>query len=192
MRLKSLFLITLVILIGGLQIPSVSLGCPPPVDLGIQNIPQQTEVWCWAAVSQQIIAALRGSANTPQQCELVAVANNTPPQLCCNMPQQCMVTGNLQQIQNLILNYGGHFSTIAPPADPMTLYNTLSGGRAIIMAVQSSPHSGHVVVIRGLEWVMTPFGSQAVLLINDPMGFFTQRVPFANLVPYWLAAIVVY
>ena len=166
-------------------------GIPPPVDLGIQNIPQQTQVWCWAAVAQQIIAAAQGFQNTPQQCAMVAIANNVAPQYCCNMPQACMTTGSLQQIQALILNFGGHVSSIAPPADPMTIYNTLAAGHPIIMAVQTTPFAGHVVVLRGMQWVPTQFGVQPVLLVNDPMGFFSQPIPFINLAQYWQAAIVV-
>ena len=165
---------------------------PPPVDLGIQNIPQETDVWCWAAVAQQIIMSLQGPQNTPPQCAMVAIANGRLPQACCTMPQMCRVTGGLQQIQQLILHFGGHFSSIAPPADPMTIYNTLRSGRAIIILVQSSPFMGHVVVIRGMQWVPTQLGLQPVLLINDPMGFFSQPVAFANIAKFWQAAIVVY
>lgn len=163
---------------------------PPPVDLGIQNIPQQTPVWCWAAVAQQIIYRLQGAA--PPQCELVAAAFNTAPQYCCQAPTPCMTTGSLQQIQALIAYYGGRWSSTAPPANPMVVYQTLASGRAIIMAVQSSPYSGHVVVIRGMAWVPTPMGLQPVLYVNDPMSYFTQPIPFANLAQYWNAAIVVY
>jgi hypothetical protein len=165
---------------------------PPRVDLGIQNITQDTPVWCWAAVAQQIILALRGPAGTPGQCALVAVANGAAPQYCCQVPTPCMTTGGLQQIQGLILQFGGRFSSIAPPADPMTIYNTLASGRAVIMAVQSSSFSGHVVVIRGMEWVPTPTGPQPVLYVNDPMSFFTQPVAFGQLGQYWQAAIVVF
>jgi hypothetical protein len=166
---------------------------PPPIDLGIENIPQQTSVWCWAAVSQQIIMAIRGYRNTPSQCALVAIANNANPQMCCNNPRNCMVTGSLQQIQMLIAYFGGHYSSIAPPANnPMVIYNTLASGRAIIMAVQSSPYSGHVVVIRGMAWIPSQFGFQPVLYINDPMSFFTQPVPFQNIIGYWQTAIIVY
>lgn len=165
---------------------------PQPVDLRIQNIPQETQVWCWAAVAQQIIVALNGRRNAPSQCEMVALANNASPQLCCNFPQQCLVTGSLQQIQGLIAHYGGRYSSIAPPADPMVIYNTLVSGRAIIMAVQSTPYSGHVVVIRGMRWVPTQFGLQPELLINDPMSYFAQSVPFRNIAAFWQAAIVVY
>lgn len=169
-----------------------SAQIPQPVDLGIQNISQQTPVWCWAAVAQQIIYRLRGPGATPQQCQLVAAAFNAAPQYCCQVPTPCMTTGSLQQIQGLIAFFGGHWSSISPPANPMAVYQTLASGRAIIMAVQSSPYSGHVVVIRGMAWVPTPLGVQPVLYVNDPMGYFSQPVPFANLAQYWSAAIVVY
>ena len=164
----------------------------PPIDLRIQNILQQTEVWCWAAVAEQIIRRINPPQGTPHQCAMVAIAYNVDPQICCQMPQQCMVTGSLLQIQGLIAYFGGRFSSIAPPADPMTIYNTLASGKAIIMAVQSSPYSGHVVVIRGMKWIPTQFGPQPILYINDPLSFFTQPVPFQAIAQYWQAAIVVY
>ena len=116
--------------------------CRSPIDLGIQNIPQETPVWCWAAVAQQIILALNGPAGTPSQCGLVAVSSGVPPAVCCQFPVQCARTGSLQEIRNLILYFGGHVSSITPPDDPMTVYQTLASGRVIIMAVQSTPFSG--------------------------------------------------
>jgi len=176
-----------------LSVPRLYAQSPlPPIDLGIQNIPQQTHVWCWAAVAQQIIQALRGPNGTPSQCALVAIASNLHPNACCQMPAACMRTGQLGEIQNLILHFGGHYSTLAPPADPMAVYQTLASRRAIIMAVQSSQFAGHVVVIRGMAWVPTPMGFQPVLYINDPMNMFTQPVPFMNILPFWREAIVVY
>ena len=164
----------------------------PPVNLQIQNILQEMPTWCWAAVSQQIILRSKGRSNTPPQCGLVAVANNTKPQYCCSNYQNCSVTGSLQQIQGLISRFGGHYSSINPPANPMVLYQTLRSGRPIIMAVRNSPLMGHVVVLTGMHWVMSPNGSHyAVLHINDPMSYFTQPVPFQNIAQYWQAAIVV-
>ncbi|MDX7857967.1 papain-like cysteine protease family protein [Aeromonas caviae] len=165
---------------------------PAPVDLGIQNISQQTPVWCWAAVAQQIIYKINGPGGTPHQCQLVAAAFNMAPQYCCQVPTPCMTTGSLQQIQGLIAYFGGHWSTLALPANPMSVYQTLASGKAIIMAVQSSPYSGHVVVIRGMAWAQTAMGLQPVLYVNDPMAYFTQPIPFLNLSQYWSAAIVVY
>ena len=96
----------------------------------------------------------------------------------------------MQQIQQLIAYYGGRYSSIVPPTDPRTVYNTLASGQPIIMLVRSSPYSdiGHFVVIRGMEW----FGGEPVLLINDPLAYFSRPIPFAQIAQYWQAAIVVY
>ncbi len=164
---------------------------PPPVDLPIQNIPQETNVWCWAAVSQQIIHASVGASRTPPQCALVGVANGWGTQACCHNPAPCTRTGSLEEIQSLIQHFGGRSSTIAPPTDPMKIYQTLSNGHAIVLAVQSSPYSGHVVVLRGMAWQPGPQGLEPVLFVNDPMAYFTQPIPFRNISKHWLAAIVV-
>ena len=185
-KIKSLLIVLF------LSLTDISYAQPSPIDLGIQNIPQETPVWCWVAVAQQMILHLQGPQNTPPQCALVAIANNTHPNFCCSGAPQCRVTGSLQQIRGLIAQFGGHFSSIAPPTNPMVVYNTLLSGKAIIMAVKTSPYSGHVVVIRGMAWVPTQFGYQPVLYINDPMSYFTQPVPFQNIAAYWQAAIVVY
>lgn len=175
----------------------VSAGVRPvqaqQIDLPIQNLPQETDVWCWAAVAQQIILSLRGPNGTPPQCFMVAIANNAPPAACCNQNGRfngnppCRRTGSLQQIQWLIGHFGGSYSTIAPPAHPQVLFSTLSQGRPIILEVRSSPYSSHVVVLRG----MTVVNGIPYLHINDPLSFFTQPVPFQSLMNYWASAIVV-
>jgi len=175
---------------GGLSsilISNTSVAQCAPIDLRIPNIPQQTQVWCWAAVAQQIITWKRG--NSPPQCALVATANNVPPNFCCSGATQCVRTGSLQQIQWLIGQFGGSFSTISPPAGPRPVYQTLASGRAIIMAVQTTPYAGHVVVIRG----MSCHGPNPILHINDPIGtpFFSAPVPFFQIAQYWQSAIVV-
>lgn len=167
--------------------------CPPPVDIPIQNIPQQTQVWCWAAVAQQIIAAAVGPQQTPSQCALVAIANGANPAVCCaGFNPACMRTGSLQQVQFLIGQFGRHVSAIAPPADPMTLYNTLAAGRPIILHVATGLGASHVVVLRGMSCIPSQYGPIPVLHINDPMSHFTQPVPYANLMGVWINAIVVY
>ncbi|NQW08315.1 MAG: hypothetical protein HQ481_00335 [Alphaproteobacteria bacterium] len=177
--------------LGGLStllVPRFAKAQCAPIDLGIPNIQQQTQVWCWAAVAEQIITWKQGGS--PPQCALVAMANGAPPGFCCNFANpQCVITGQLQQIQWLIGQFGGSFTSIAPSAPPDVVYNTLANGRAIIMAVQSSPYSGHVVVVRG----MSCYGPNPVLHINDPIGwpFMAQPVPFQQIAPFWQAAIVV-
>lgn len=163
------------------------------VSLPIQNIPQETQVWCWAAVAQQIVYSLRGPANTPPQCAMVALANNAHPNACCNQfgryngNPACMRTGSLQQIQWLIGYFGGRYSTLAPPAHPGVLFDSLQRGHAIILSIQSSPYAGHVVVLRGMSIV----NGVPVLHINDPLAHFTKPMPFHRLLGYWSSAIVV-
>jgi len=163
---------------------------PQPVSIPVPDHTQDTQVWCWAAVSQDLIEWLQGQA--PDQCVLVAAANGANPDPCCQDNSVCMVTGGLQQIQFLVARFGGHASAIAPPANPMVLYQTLATGHPIVLALQFTPYAGHVVVLRGMEWVVTPYGLQPVLYINDPESYFTQAVGFPQLLQYWRAAIVVY
>lgn len=166
---------------------------PPPIDLPIQNIPQQTPVWCWAAVAQQIMLFKNGPANTPPQCGLVAAANGINPNYCCFNFGNCAVTGDAAKIQQLLYHFGGSASSYAPPADPMTLYNTLAQGRPVIIEL-SQPYQGmtHVVVVRGMGFAQTPMGIMPVLHINDPMSYYTQPVPFSQIAPLWKSAIVVH
>jgi len=168
---------------------------PPPVDLGISNIPQHTSVWCWVAVAQQIIAAKNGP-NTPAQCAMAGAATGVPPDACCGGHPQCIRPGALQEIQQLLAYFGGSYSSLAPPADPMTLYNTLSMGYAVILQLSTVPPGttggmAHVVVLRGMSWQQTPYGIAPFLLINDPMAYYTQAVPYSSIRPIWQSAIVV-
>jgi hypothetical protein len=166
-------------------------GPLPVVDLPIRDLPQETPVWCWAAVSQQIILASRGPEQTPQQCALVAIANGAAPQVCCNdRDPRCMRTGSIQQIQGLIQQFGGRASNAAPPTDPMTLYRTLAGGHAVVIGVVNGG-AGHVVVARGMSFMQTPYGWEPLVHINDPMATYTQPVPFRRFAGSWQAAIVI-
>lgn len=162
---------------------------PPPVDTYVQNLLQQDQMWCWAAVAQQII--LWKTGNAPQQCEMVAVAKGGNPIACCS-GAPCSVPGQFSDIQNLLAHYGAGYSNIAPPASPAILYNTLSQNRAIILFLnQPYQHIGHFVVLRGMYWAVNPaYGTVPMVVINDPMSVYTQPMPFANLLGLWQAAIV--
>ncbi|MDP3660976.1 papain-like cysteine protease family protein [Phenylobacterium sp.] len=163
----------------------------PTVDLPIRDLRQETGVWCWAAVAQQIIMASRGPEATPPQCALVAVANGAPPEFCCNGANpQCVRTGSIPQIQGLISQFGGRTSTSAPPTDPLTLYRTLAMGHAVIIGV-TGQGGGHVVVARGMSFQQTPYGWEPLVHINDPMALYTQPVPYRQFAQAWKAAIVV-
>ncbi len=163
-----------------------------PVDLPIENISQETQVWCWAAVSQQIIAASRGREQTPPQCALVATANNAPADFCCaGQDPRCVTTGSLQQVQGLIQHYGGRTSSYAEPTDAMTLYRTLQQGHAVVIGIDMGQGMGHVVVARGMSFQKTPQGTVALVHINDPMAQLTQPVPFDRVAAVWRQAIII-
>jgi hypothetical protein len=120
------------------------------------------------------------------------MANGAPAQACCGgYNPNCVRVGSLQQIQFLIAQFGGRYSQIAPPADPMALYNTLAAGHPIILHVSSGMGASHVVVLRGMWFQPTPYGAEPMLAINDPLSYFTQPVPFSRLMQIWIAAIVV-
>jgi hypothetical protein len=163
---------------------------PPPVDLGIPNIRQETDVWCWAAVAQQVIAKRRG--RSPPQCALVAMVHGRFPSYCCPHYERCAVAGSLGQIQTLIRNFGQRSSALGPPTDAMTLYRTLRRGHPIILAIRNTPYTGHVVVLTGMTWVRGARGPEAVLHINDPLLFMPSRLRLSELLPRWRAAIVVF
>lgn len=163
---------------------------PPPVDLGIRNIRQETDVWCWAAVAQQVITKRKGQS--PPQCALVAMVHGRYPSHCCPHYERCAVPGSLGQIQTLIRNFGQRSSALGPPTGAMTLYRTLRAGHPIILAIRNSPYSGHVVVLTGMTWTNGAAGPEAVLHVNDPLMVIPSRLAWRDLVPRWRAAIVVY
>jgi hypothetical protein len=162
----------------------------PPVDLGIRNIRQETDVWCWAAVAQQVIVKRKG--RSPPQCALVAMVHGRFPSYCCPHYERCAVPGSLAQIQTLIRNFGQRSSSLGPPTDAMTLYRTLRRGHPIILAIRNSPYSGHVVVLTGMTWVNGADRPEAVLHVNDPLEVVPARLRWRDLLPRWRAAIVVY
>lgn len=163
---------------------------PPAVDLGIRNIMQETDVWCWAAVAQQVIVKRKG--RSPPQCALVAMVHGRYPSYCCPHYERCAVAGSLRQIQILIRNFGQRTTTLSAPTDAMSLYRTLRAGHPIILAIRNSPYTGHVVVLTGMTWTNGANGPEAVLHVNDPLRVIPDRLTFRALVPRWQAAIVVY
>lgn len=169
--------------------PGVSTPLPPAVDLGIPNIRQQTKVWCWAAVAQQIIHRSRG--RSPRQCALVASAQGRRARDCCPGRPACVEEGTLAQIRGLIRRFGGLATEVIGPLDADSLYLLLRAGRPLILALRHSARSGHVVVLTGLSWRHRGGALEAILHINDPIGSFPPRLPLRKLRNRWHATIVV-
>ena len=184
-------LLLLAFTIAGTAAPAAAqLHSLPPVDLGIRNIMQDTDVWCWAAVAQQVIVKRKG--RSPPQCALVAMVHGRYPSYCCPHYERCQVAGSLRQIQVLIRNFGQRTTTLSAPTDAMSLYRTLRAGHPIILAIRHSPYNGHVVVLTGMTWTEGAGGREAILHVNDPLRVLPNRMTFRALVPRWQAAIVVY
>lgn len=161
----------------------------PPVSLPIANELQQQPNWCWVATTRQVLVSLPNGPrqSTPPQCALAAAALGTSAALCCGNPAACDFPGSPQQQQLLLAAYGGRSSTIAPPTDPITLYQAIRAGYGVILFIRGSGRVGHVVVLRGMYWQAgIPY-----VVVNDPLQYFVAAVPFQELLQFWQAALVV-
>lgn len=171
---------------------------PPPVALNVPQIAQTTPVWCWLAVAEMAIR-YRNLGGGLSQCQMLEVGYTLPSGSCCATPTACMRTGGLQEIQAVIGRFGRRLSVLGPTPSPTEVYSFLRQGHPVIAALQNTPFSGHVVLIRGMRIatvpIVTPFGMQTqtipVLLVNDPMSHFVSEVSYAAMLGYWSAAIVV-
>jgi len=165
---------------------------PPPAHVYVPNRLQQTPVWCWAAVSEQIIEWSKGFS--PPQCALVAIANNLSPATCCGRPNPaCVHTGTMSQVQSLIAIYGGRPSHIIHPSfDPLSLHVHLIQGKPIILQVRTNPSATHVVVIVGISFMKDKNGTMfAWLHANDPMSMYTQPILYNKIYPLIVNALVI-
>lgn len=137
-------------------------------------VPQQTQVWCWAATSQML---LNDYGTGVSQCEIVTAASGGTP--CCLLPlQSCVFAApTISYIQGAILLWG--VSTTATGSLSFeAVKGNIDAGRPMIVGYQSS-FSGHVVVLFGYdeEQVGGPY-----IAMHDPLyGSF--------LVPYALSGI---
>lgn len=191
--LKLKIAVFLILLFGGLNVATPQY-IPPPVNLPIENRLQKTLAGCWVAVAEQVISYLVGPAKTPSQCRLTETALGLNPGACCLTRICDMQLGTLPQIAGLIGLYGRGYSNLMFSKDPYTVYNILSKGHPIVMAVKYNGimRPGHVIVIRGMAWVPNYYGLQPVLYINDPMSFLPQTIPYANMALYWYSGLEVF
>ena len=190
--LAALGFVILLVSISATAQPAPSPPLLAPVRINVPNRIQETPVWCWVAVSQQVIEWSKGSS--PPQCALVASANNVPPAMCCDGPHpECVRTGTMPQIQTLIATYGGHAShVIQPSLDPVGLYVYLAQGKPIILQIRTNPAATHVVVLVGISFMRSHlYGSVAYLQVNDPMSIYPFPVLYQTIYPSIVNALVI-
>lgn len=167
--------------------PRANAQCAP-IDLGIQNIPQDMSNWCWVAAAQQVIHWATGSS--PQQCQLVSLVANVNSQKTCMQPQPFNQPASFQPIVQLIQHYIGAHSSMNGPGSPLQVYQTIASGRPVIMLVYPQfSQVGHFVVLRAVSCA----GPNLVFHLNDPMnrsGFQTS-VPYSKISQMWHSALIV-
>lgn len=111
--------------------------------LPIVAIPQQTQLWCWAATSEMIF---RYYGVPVTQCQLVSIYLNRQ---CCVADPFCVVSsGTMETIQNGLSQVGGIRSTHVGPLSFAQLAAEISAGRPVMIGYRNS-FSGHVVLVTG-------------------------------------------
>lgn len=162
------------------------------VYIDIENRTQQTSVWCWVAVAQQLIEHSRGVS--PTQCALVATTIGMAPVYCCSgYNPSCVRTGTMDQLRILLLAYGQSASSIITVSrDPMPLYNELINGHPIVLQVRTSTISTHVVIVKGMRFTRDRDEIKAWLIINDPMRMETHVVAYSRIYPTIINTLIVY
>jgi hypothetical protein len=168
-----------------------------PVYIPVQNVSQQNPMWCWAAVSEQLVMYKKNIS--PKQCELATTGNRSAAANCCESSSICNAPGTLQQIQAVLNQFGIEYSAALPITDPNVLYNVLSRQHPVVVLLRSGRIPGHCIVITGMsgpsqatvpngEFIdpMAPSNSgQGNVYVNDPTGTYSQSMSFSTLVSLW-------
>lgn len=156
-------------------------GEPGPATGRVLNVfptRQQTDVWCWAAVSEMVL----GYYGRPiEQCQILTGWFQAD---CCRLFLACRTTAPLQVIQQTLLAVGGLRSDVTGPLTFQALAAEIDAGRPVIAAYAGT--AGHVVVMYGYE----PNG---FVYIHDPL-FGSFKVPYGATFSYggqlvWVATI---
>jgi len=130
---------------------------------------QQTDVWCWAAVSEMVL----GYYGRPvAQCQILSAWYQAD---CCTFALSCRTTAPLQVIQQTLFAGGGLRSEITGPLSFPALAAEIDAGRPVIAAYRGV--SGHVVVMYGYD----PNG---FVYIHDPL-YGSHRVPYGTTFSYF-------
>ena len=160
-------------------------GPPPPRPamrvLDVPFVAQQTDVWCWAAVSEMVF---RYYGTGTDQCRILSAWTGVN---CCLFPSLCRTPAPLQTIQNTLYSLGGLNSYVNHgPLSFSQIVQEINAGRPMIVSYSGS-FIGHVVVLYG-------YSDDGRIYIHDPFyGTFVE--PYANTFVYsgqlfWSATIL--
>lgn len=161
---------------GGSSTPSTNSTNGPPASsntktaLPVSLAPQQTEVWCWAAVIEMVSSYY---GNHAYQCQTLSYWYGAD---CCNFPGYCVTAGTDYQIQESLNQLGMSSTFNYSPLSWNQVVNEIDAGRPFIIFYQGS-FSGHVVVVYGYD------SSRQTMLIHDPY-FGSFEVPYGQTFTY--------
>ena len=146
---------------------------PPPVTkntLGVPPVRQQTEVWCWAAVSEMIFRYYNVGTD---QCNILSVWTGVD---CCSFSGLCLHPAPIEIIQQTLFGLGNINSTAIPRSLSFDeLRREIDQGRPVIMSYSGS-FLGHVVLAYGYD-------SNGNIYIHDPF-YGTVIVPYGRTFVY--------
>ncbi|MGD2067570.1 MAG: C39 family peptidase [Gemmatimonadota bacterium] len=126
-----------------------------PVVLSVPYRAQQTQVWCWAATSEMVLAYY--DVNIPQ-CEILSAWMQTN---CCVVNPVCERTASLQVMQGTLNYFGGLESYISGALTFDQVRTEIDAGRPLILAYSNS-FAAHVVVLYGYD------PRNASVYVHDP------------------------
>ena len=156
---------------------------PPPQrisrSLPIVYAAQQTQVWCWAAVSQMVLGYY--NVGSVGQCNILTRWTGAP---CCTaaLPICIQAAPDLAFIQATLLEAGGIRSArVRRPLQGTEVIAEINGNRPFIIAYQGS-FSGHVVVVGGYS--INQDGSGLSVDVLDPFYGVYRGVPYATTFSY--------
>ena len=138
--------------------------------LSVPFAAQQTQVWCWAAVSEMI---LRYYNRPIAQCQILS---NWYQGDCCTFPQFCLTTASITQIQQTLAGHGLGSAYLGRALTFSEISSEIDLSQPIIVAYNGS-FTGHVVIIYGYD----PDG---FVYIHDPYYGIFQRVPYGATFSY--------
>jgi hypothetical protein len=173
---------------------------PPPVNLPVPVVLQQTQVWCWLASSEMVIRYLNNGFSYTQ-CQMLEKGYGLPPGACCGNPGACMVTAQSWSAIQAVLAFGGLKGTIRPALSANDLYLTLRRNHPVIAQISEGGQGTHAIVLRAMRFAQVivgyyPNGLPAVqtvayVAVNDPLNIFPQEAEFSRLSSVWMDSLEV-
>jgi hypothetical protein len=179
-----------IVVVGALAVPSVAQaqsGSPPPVNVDVPLVAQDTPQWCWLAVAEMVMRTRSGFS--PSQCEMLEERDGEAEGNCCDDLRQCARAGtSLREVAAVLEQAGGIHTRYTMAILPAALYGLLSGGLPVVAQISETSGMTHAVVIRGMRYDGL---GRAVLTVNDPGRPAPTEILYDDLAVGWLDSLVV-